>query len=88
MEHARRVWVFALPYARLFVMESVRRVTSIDQARKAPKRRTTGLTESERQLLLAKVAKNSAELCDLQVWAAEITQRVTNRMDERQDRTA
>lgn len=69
-------------------MDSVGRVTSIDQARKAPKRRTTGLTESERQLLLAEVAKISAELCDLQVWAAEITRRVTNRVDEQQDRTA
>ena len=46
------------------------------------------MTESERQLLLAEVAKISAELCDLQVWAAEITKRVTAPAGQRVDRTA
>jgi hypothetical protein len=68
-------------------MDSAGRVTSIDQARKASKRRTTGLTESERQMLLAEVAKISAELCDLQVWAAEITKRVATSGGRRADRT-
>jgi hypothetical protein len=70
-------------------MDSAGRVASIDQARKASKkRRTAGLTESERQVLLAEVAKISAELCDLQVWAAEITKRVTGPAGQRADRTA
>jgi hypothetical protein len=69
-------------------MDSAVRVASIDQARKASKRRTPGLTESERQLLLAEVAKISAELGELQAWAAEITRCVTNHADERADRTA
>jgi hypothetical protein len=69
-------------------MDSVGRVASIDQARRASKRRTTGLTESERQQLLAEVAKISAELCDLQVWAAEITKRVANSAGQRADRPA
>jgi hypothetical protein len=46
------------------------------------------LTESERQQLLAEVAKISAELCDLQVWAAEITKRVANSAGQRADRPA
>jgi hypothetical protein len=46
------------------------------------------LTESERQLLLAEVAKISAELGELQAWAAEITRRVTNHAGERAGRTA
>lgn len=70
-------------------MEIAGRITSIDQARKQVlKRRTKGLTESERQVLLAEVAKISAELCDLQVWAAEITWRATNLVGNRTDRTA
>jgi hypothetical protein len=69
-------------------MESAGRVTSIDQARKASKRRTTGLTESERQVLLAEVAKISAELCRLQVWAAEITKRAVESKTSRADRSA
>lgn len=70
-------------------MEIAGRITSIDQARKQVlKRRTRGLTESERQVLLAEVAMISAELCDLQVWAAEITRRATNATGNRTDRTA
>ena len=69
-------------------MDSAGRVASIDEARKGSKRRTTGLTESERQQLLSEVAKISAELCDLQVWAAEITKRITNSAGVRTDRTA
>ena len=70
-------------------MEIAGRITSIDQARKQVlKRRAKGLTESERQVLLAEVAKISAELCDLQVWAAEITRRATNATGNRTDRTA
>ena len=70
-------------------MEIAGRITSIDQARKQVlKRRAKGLTESERQVLLAEVAKISAELCDLQVWAAEITRRATNPVGNRTDRTA
>jgi hypothetical protein len=65
------------------------RVTSIAQARRqARQRRTNSLTESERQLLLAEVAKISAELCKLQVWAAEITQRAVRPADDRAGRTA
>lgn len=65
------------------------RVASIDQARKkAAKRRTTGLTEVERQLLLEEVAKISAELCDLQVLAADIARRVTASPNTRAERTA
>lgn len=64
------------------------RVASIDQARKAWMRRKKRLTESERQLLLAEVAKISSELCELQVWAAEITKRITNPASQRTDRTA
>lgn len=70
-------------------MESSGRVASIDQAREqARKRRAKGLTESERQVLLAEIAKISAELCDLQVWTAEITRRVAGSPTERTDRTA
>jgi hypothetical protein len=70
-------------------MEIAGRITPIDRARnRVLKRRPKGLTESERQLLLAEVAKISAELCDLQVWAAEITKRATNTADDRADRTA
>ena len=71
-------------------MESSARVASIDQARiQARKRKATGLTDVERQLLLAEVAAISAELCDLQVWAAGITRRVTTlQNDARADRTA
>ncbi|WP_285620201.1 hypothetical protein [Actinoallomurus iriomotensis] len=63
-------------------------VTSIDQARKAWMGRKKRLTESERQLLLAEVAKISAELGELQAWAAAITRRVTDHADERTGRTA
>src|SRR3954451_1199360 len=72
VEHVRREWVSALSCAKLVCMEIAGRITSIDRARnRVLKRRPKGLTESERQLLLAEVAKISAELCDLQVWAAE-----------------
>jgi hypothetical protein len=71
-------------------MESSGRVASIDQARKqARTRKATRLTEIERQLLLDEVAAISAELCDLQVWAAGITRRVTTlARDTRADRSA
>jgi hypothetical protein len=70
-------------------MNSAGRVASIDQARRqAWKRRTKGLTDSERQVLLDEVAKISAELCDLQVWAANITRRAANTAINRVDRTA
>jgi hypothetical protein len=78
-----------LSCAKLVRMEIAGRITSIDRARdRVLKRRPKGLTESERQLLLAEVAKISAELCDLQVWASEITKRATNTADDRADRTA
>jgi len=65
------------------------RVASIARVRRqARKRRTKGLTESERQVLLEEVAKISAELCDLQVWAAEITKRAATTAADRTDRTA
>jgi hypothetical protein len=63
-------------------------VASIDQARKQITKKPSGLTAFERQLLLDEVAKISAEICDLQVWAAEITRRVTNPAGRRTDRTA
>jgi hypothetical protein len=70
-------------------MDSAGRITSIDQARRQVlNRRARGLTESERQVLLAEVAKISAELCDLQVWAADITRRAANPASSRTDRTA
>lgn len=70
-------------------MESAGRITPIDQARtQVLRRRNRGLTESERQVLLAEVAKISAELCGLQVWAAEITSRAANPAGNRTDRTA
>jgi hypothetical protein len=73
----------------LGLMDSSGRVTSIDQARKqAIKQRATGLTQVERQLLLEEVAKISAELCDLQVWAADIARRVTAPRNARAERTA
>jgi hypothetical protein len=67
-------------------MESLGRVSSIGQARK---RKATGLTDFERQLLLEEVALISAELCDLQVYTASITRRVMAPPNEtRVDRTA
>lgn len=70
-------------------MDSSGRVASIDQARRqATKRKATGLTERERQLLLEEIAEITAELCDLQVWAAEITRRITTPPSARVDRTA
>jgi hypothetical protein len=69
-------------------MDSAARITPIDQARKQVLKRARGLTESERQELLAEVAKISTELCDLQVWAAEITRRAANPAGSRADRTA
>src|SRR5438045_1977050 len=62
-------------------------VTSIDQARKqADKGKASGLTEAERQLLLEEIAEISTELCDLQVWAAEIARRITNSPKSRGER--
>ena len=64
-------------------------VTSIDLARRhATKGKASALTEAERQLLLDEIAEISAELCDLQVWAADIARRVTNSPDSRVGRTA
>jgi integrase len=45
--------------------EGFGRVASIDQARKAARRRPAGLTGAERRLLLEEIATVSAELCDL-----------------------
>lgn len=87
-EHACRGWVFTLEHESLLFMDSAGQVASIDRARRTSKRRKTGLTESERQVLLAEVARISAELGELQVWAAEITRRVTGTANERTDRTA
>ncbi|GAA4640757.1 hypothetical protein GCM10023196_107500 [Actinoallomurus vinaceus] len=69
-------------------MDSSGRVASIDQARKAANRRTAGLTNAERRLLLEDIARISAELCDLQVWAAEIARRVTASPSMRAERSA
>ena len=70
-------------------MDRSGRVASIDQARRqVANRRTKGLTDAERQLLLEEVAKISAELGDLQVWVAEITERAATTAADRTDRTA
>jgi len=68
-------------------VEGFRRVASIEQARKqAAKRRTAGLTDTERQLLLEEIAKVSAELCDLQIRAADIARRVAASASTRAER--
>jgi hypothetical protein len=68
---------------------TARQVVPIDlMHQRATRKKATGLTERERQLLLEEIAKISAELCDLQVWAAEITRRITNPPSARVDRTA
>jgi hypothetical protein len=65
------------------------RVASIDQARKqAAKRRAAGLTDIERRLLLEEIAEISAELCELQAWAADIARRVTSPRRGRTERSA
>jgi hypothetical protein len=70
-------------------MDRLGQVASIDQARRqAAKRRTAGLTDVERQLLLEEVTRISAELSDLQVRAAEITRRVTTFPRTQAERTA
>lgn len=61
-------------------------ITSIDRARRQGAKRS--LTEAERRLLLEEIAKISAELGDLQAWAADIARRVAARPTERTERSA
>ena len=69
-------------------LEGFGRVASIDRARRQAAKRVAGLTEVERRLLLEEIARISAELCDLQVRAAEVARRVTAVPSTRVERTA